>query len=97
METTHTTQQEHITVTKTITTHQVQDLYDILNHREVQDKYACVKDILYSLLGHSDQEYHIIIKKLGHRDPLYYLSINNIYDEEDINQEQAIALHDLLQ
>jgi hypothetical protein len=91
-------QQEHsIIITKMITRHQVQDLYDILNHSEIQDTYACIKNTLYSLLQHPDQEYQIIIKKFGHKDPLYKLSINGIYYDEYIVQAQSIAWHNLLQ
>ncbi len=97
MEITQATQQEHITVTKTITRHQVQYLYDILDCSEVKDTYACVQDTLYSLLQYPDQEYQIIIKKLSHKDPIYYLSINNICNDEYIVQAQAIVWHDLLQ
>jgi hypothetical protein len=90
-------QETNTIVSQMITHHQVQDLYNILNHSEIQDTYACIKNTLYSLLQHPDQEYHIVIKKLGYKDPIYHLSINNIYDGEPIPQAQAITWHDLLQ
>lgn len=91
------TQSSKTIITRTITRQQVQDLYSIFASTETQDKHPYIKSVLYSLLQYPDQEYQIIVNKYGHHNPTYSLCINEIYQQENITQEESIAWHSLLQ